>query len=165
MEWPLFRAGYGTDPDLIYARGVPDTLSPDPITFDNKQCSLIIVKVGFCQDVGSHKRLQKKTAKYAPLVNALKAVWGKAEFVAVPIGHAGSTLKETQRHLIQYLSTPRPEIERSKARREVHNQHEVKIVFTFKVNFDLEFKMVLTSYLAHHNPLHNIIITQETSIA
>ena len=44
-------------------------------------------------------------------------------------------------------------------------KHELKIVFTFKVNFDLEFKIVLTSYLAHPNPLHNIFFTQKTSIA
>ena len=43
------------------------------------------------------------------------------EFVAIPVGHAGTTLKETQRHLAQALSATRPEIERSRARREVLN--------------------------------------------
>ena len=48
----LFRAGHGTAPDLIYARGVPDTPSPDPSTFDRKKCNLIIIEIGFCQDFG-----------------------------------------------------------------------------------------------------------------
>jgi hypothetical protein len=117
----LFREGHGTAPDLIYARGVPDSPSPDPSTFDRKQCILIILEIGFCQDFGCHKRLQEKTAKYAPLVAALKALWGKVVFVAIPVGHAGTTLKETQRHLAQALSSTRPEIERSRARREVLN--------------------------------------------
>ena len=41
--------------------------------------------------------------------------------MAIPVGHAGTTLKETQRHLAQALSTTRPEIERRRARREVFN--------------------------------------------
>jgi hypothetical protein len=32
----LFEAGHGTTPDLIYARGVPNTSSPDPTTFDKR---------------------------------------------------------------------------------------------------------------------------------
>ena len=44
----LFREGHGTAPDLIYARGVPDTPAPDPSTFDRKQCILIIIEVRFC---------------------------------------------------------------------------------------------------------------------
>ncbi len=114
-------AGHGTAPDLIYARGVPDTPSPDPSTIDRKKYNFILIEVGFCQDFGCHKRLQQKTAKYAPLVTALNAVWGKAEFMAVPIGHAGTTLKETQRHLTQALLATRPEIERRRARREVQD--------------------------------------------
>jgi hypothetical protein len=106
----LFKEGHGTAPDLIYARGVPDSPSPDPSTFDRKQCILIIFEVGFCQDLGCPMRLQEKTAKYAPLVNALKALWGKVVFVAIPVGHAGTTLKEMQRHLAQALSATRPEI-------------------------------------------------------
>ena len=41
--------------------------------------------------------------------------------MAIPVGHAGTTLKETQRHLAQALSATRPEIERRRARREVLN--------------------------------------------
>ena len=70
----LFRAGLGTARDLIYARGVPDTPSPDPSTLESKKCNLILIEVEFYQDFGCHKRLQEKTAKNAPLVAALKAV-------------------------------------------------------------------------------------------
>ncbi len=94
----LFRAGHGTAPDLIYAKGVPDTPSPDPSTFDRKKSNLIFIEIEFCQDFGCQKRLQEKTAKYGPFVAALKTVLGKVEYVAVLIGHAGTTLQETPRH-------------------------------------------------------------------
>jgi hypothetical protein len=116
-----FQGGKGTASDLIYAIGVPDIPTPDPSAFDRKHCNLIIIEVGFCQDFGRYKRLQEKTAKYAPLVTALNAVWGKVEFVVIPIGHAGTTLTTTQRHLAQALSATRPEIERSRAKRKVHS--------------------------------------------
>ena len=45
----LFEAGHGTSPDLIYARGVPDSPSPDLTSFDRKQCTLIIIEIGFCR--------------------------------------------------------------------------------------------------------------------
>ena len=61
----LFRLGHGTAPDLIYARGVPDTPSPDPRIFDRKKCNLILLEIGFCQDFRCQKRLQEKTSKYA----------------------------------------------------------------------------------------------------
>ena len=41
--------------------------------------------------------------------------------MAIPVGHAGATLKETQRNLAQALSATRPEIERSKANGDVLN--------------------------------------------
>jgi hypothetical protein len=117
----LFAAGHGTAPDLIYARGVPDTPEPDPTTFDRKNCNLIVNEVFFCRDFGCHERRQEKTAKYIPLINALKEVWGKVEFVAIPIGHAGTTLAETQRHLAQAMAATRPEIERNRASRQVRD--------------------------------------------
>ena len=43
------------------------------------------------------------------------------KFVAILVSHAGTILKETQRHLAQALSATRPEIERRRARREVLN--------------------------------------------
>ena len=41
--------------------------------------------------------------------------------MATSVGHAGTTLKETHLHLAQALSATRPEIERSRAIREVLN--------------------------------------------
>ena len=64
----LFWAGHGIAPDLIYARGVPNNPSPDPNALDRKTCNLILIEIRFCQDFGCQKRLQEKTAKYAPLV-------------------------------------------------------------------------------------------------
>jgi hypothetical protein len=116
-----YRKGHGTAPDLIYARGVPDTPSPDPSTFERQKRNLILIEVGFCRDFGCHDTIQEKTAKYAPLITALKNVWGKVEFVAVPFGHAGITLTETPRCLAQALSATRSEIERTRARREVRD--------------------------------------------
>ncbi len=106
-------AGHGTTPDIIYARGVPDTSSPDPSIFDRKKCNLILIEVGFCRDFGCHTRLQEKIVKCAPLVKALKELWGKVEFVAVSIDHAGTTLIETQCRLAQALSSTIFEIKQS----------------------------------------------------
>ncbi len=58
-------------PDLIYARGVPDSPSPDPTTFNKRLCTLIIIGVRFCRDLGCDTKLEAKTAKYAPVI-ALK---------------------------------------------------------------------------------------------
>ncbi len=48
-------------------------------------------------------------------------LWGKMEFVAIPIGHAGTTLQETHRRLTQALSATRLEIERQRARRDTQD--------------------------------------------
>ena len=61
------------------------------------------------------------TDKYISLVTALKTVWWKVEFVAVPIGYAGTTLHETQRHPAHAMSATRPEIDQRRARRLVRD--------------------------------------------
>ncbi len=101
----LFAAGHGTAPDLIYARGVPDSPSPDPTSFDRKQCTLIIIEIGFCRDLGCVEKLEEKTSKYAPLLEALRRYWGRMELVAFPIGHAGTTLTKTLHQLTTAFST------------------------------------------------------------
>jgi len=111
----LFEAGHGTTPFLIYARGVPDTPSPGPTSFDKKQCTLIIVEIGFCRDLGCDLNLEKKTWKYSPLLATLKTYWGRVEFIAFFIGHVGSTLIGTLDHLTAAFSTVRPTVERSRA--------------------------------------------------
>jgi hypothetical protein len=72
--------------DLIYARGVPDSPSPDPTSFNNKLCTIIIVEIGLCRDLGCKDKLAAKTKKYSPLVAALKKYWGTVELVTFPIG-------------------------------------------------------------------------------
>jgi hypothetical protein len=68
-------AVHGTAPDLVHAKGVPDTAAPDPTTFDRKKCNLMLIEIGFCMDFKCHKKLQEKTGKYAPLDAALKTIW------------------------------------------------------------------------------------------
>jgi hypothetical protein len=111
----MFEAGHGTAPDLIYARGVPNTPSPDPTSFNIMQCTLILVEIGFCRDLGCDIKFDEKTEKYSPLIAALRKYWGRVEFVAFPIGHAGTTLTKTLAHLTAAFSTVRPSVERSRA--------------------------------------------------
>ena len=88
----MFEAGHGTTPDLIYAKGIPCAPSPNPTSFDKKQCTLIIAEIGVCRDLGCDVKSDKKTEKYFPLIAALRRYWGRVEFIAFPIGHAGTTL-------------------------------------------------------------------------
>ena len=101
----LFEAGHGTALDLIYARGVPDTPSPDPISFNIKHCTL---------NLGCDIKFDEKSEKFSPLIAALKKYLGRVEFVAFPIGHAGTTLTRTLDHLTAVFSTVRPLVERSR---------------------------------------------------
>ena len=101
----LYEAGHGTTPDLIYARGVPDTPSIDSISFDRMQCTLIIVKIGFCKDLGCDVKFDKKTEKFSPLIAALRRYYGRVEFIAFPISLAGTTLTRILDHLTAAFST------------------------------------------------------------
>jgi hypothetical protein len=58
--------GHGTAPDLIYVRGVANTPTRNPITFNRKKCNLILVEVGFYTDFECHTKVQEKNTKYAP---------------------------------------------------------------------------------------------------
>jgi hypothetical protein len=117
----LFEAGHGTAPDLIYARKVPDIPSPDPTSFDKKQCTLILVEIGFCRDLGCDIKFEKKTEKNSPLITALRGYWGRVEFIAFPISHAGTTLTKTLNNLTAAFCTVRPSVERSRASRGISN--------------------------------------------
>ena len=88
----LFDAEHGTTPDLIYGRCVTNTPSPESTSFDKQHYTLIIVEIGFCRDLGCDVKLDKKTEKYSPLIVALRRYWGRVEFTAFPIGHAGTIL-------------------------------------------------------------------------
>jgi hypothetical protein len=59
------------------------------------QCALIIVEIGFCRDLGCDVKCDEKTEKYSPLIAALRKYWGRVEYVAFPIDHAGTTLTKT----------------------------------------------------------------------
>jgi len=67
-----FEAGHGKAPYLIYARGVPDTPSPNQTSFDKNKCTLIIVEIGFRMDLGCDIKFEKKNEKYSPLLANLK---------------------------------------------------------------------------------------------
>jgi hypothetical protein len=112
-----FKAGHGTSPDLIYARGVPDTPFPDPTSFDMKHCTLNVVEIGFCRDLGCDIKIDKKTEKYSPLIADLRRYWGRVDFIVVSIDHAGTTLTRTLDHLTAAFSIVRPTVERSRANR------------------------------------------------
>jgi hypothetical protein len=109
----LFEAGHGTAPGLIYSRGVRDSPSPDLTSLDKKQCTLIIIEIGFCREFGCVEKLEEKTSKYAPLLAALGRYWGRVELIAFPVGHAGTTLTRTLDQLTNAFSTVRPITERS----------------------------------------------------
>ena len=47
LQDSLFKVGHGTSPDVIYTRGVPDTMSPDPSIFDRKKSKIILIDIGF----------------------------------------------------------------------------------------------------------------------
>ncbi len=71
----------------------------------------IIIEIGLCRDLGCHIKFDEKTEKYSPLIAALRKCWGRMEFVAVPIDHAGTTLTNTLDHLTAAFSTVRPSVE------------------------------------------------------
>ena len=57
----------------------------------------------------------ENTEKYTPLVAAFKQHWGRVEFVAIPIGHAGTTLTRTLDHLTAAFSTVRTRVDHTSA--------------------------------------------------
>jgi hypothetical protein len=103
-------AGAGVAPDIIYARGVPADSSPEIDSFNRKDCSLLLFEVGFCRDLGCHKKLEEKTNKYNPLLITLRRYWGRVDLVCIPIGHAGTTLNETATDIATALAQVNPSI-------------------------------------------------------
>jgi len=119
----LFIKGHGTAPDLICAKGVPDIPSLDPSTFNRKKCNIFIIEIGFCRDFGCDIKLQEKTDTYAPLFSTFKDIWGKMEFVAIPITHASTTLTKTHHCLAQFASPIRNKT-RDSARTSKKRRHQ-----------------------------------------
>ena len=57
---------------------------------------------------GCHEKRAEKTAKYQPLLRALRRYWGRVELVCIPIGHAGTTLHDTATDIAAALAKVRP---------------------------------------------------------
>ena len=106
----LITAGAGAAPDIIYTRGEPADPSPGIDSFNRKGCSLILFEIGFCTDLGCHKKLKEKTDKYNPLMTTLRRYWDKVDLICIPIGHAGTTLNDTATDIANALAQVRPSI-------------------------------------------------------
>jgi len=106
-------------PDLIRTSSTPEKsrTRPTPVRpiSTKKTCTLIFIEIGFSRDLGFDKKHTEKTEKYSPLVAALMQYWGRVEFVAIPIGHAGTTLSRTLDHLTAAFSTARPRVDHTNA--------------------------------------------------
>jgi hypothetical protein len=111
----LHDGGQDTAPNLIYARGVPDTPDHGQTNFDKILCTLILIEIGFSRDFGCNKKHAEKTEKYSLLVAVFKEYWGRVDFVAIPIGHADTTLTRTLDHLTAAFSTVRPRVDHTNA--------------------------------------------------
>jgi hypothetical protein len=110
----LFEGGLGTTPNLIYARGVPEAPDPGQTIFDKRTCILILIEIKISRDLGCDKKHTEKTDKY-PLVAALEQYWERVEFVAIPIGHAGTTRTMTLNRLAAAFSTVRSRVDHTSA--------------------------------------------------
>ena len=86
----IFATRQGTPPNLIYARGVPNTPSPDTTSFHRKQYPVLVVYNLFCRDLGCVERSQRKPlSKYSLRIESLKNHRGKVEDLRLyrPRGH------------------------------------------------------------------------------
>jgi hypothetical protein len=80
-----------------------------------KTRTLILVEIGFSRDLECDTKHTEKTEKYSSLVVALKQYWGRVEFVAIPIGHVGTTLTRTLDHLTAAISSVGPRVDHTNA--------------------------------------------------
>ena len=95
----------------IYARGVLDSPFPDPTSFNKKKCTLIIVEIGFYWDFDCDAKIEEKPRNTPISSRPFKNYWGRVEFIAFRVGHAGTTFTRTQDHLTAAVSTIRPNME------------------------------------------------------
>jgi hypothetical protein len=51
---------------------MPAIPSPNPSTFDIKQCALILIEIGFCQDFGCVYKFAENTDNFSALIVALE---------------------------------------------------------------------------------------------
>jgi hypothetical protein len=102
-----FQESHGTTPNLIYVKGVPNTPTPYPTTFDRKQCFVITIELRLCRRFGCAIKIAEKTSKYAPPRRGSQANWNKVDFVAIP---ASIALTTTQERSAVAFSAVRPQI-------------------------------------------------------
>ena len=118
-EWVLPKAvhdrllaeGAGLAPDIVYARGVPNLCPPPPNSFNPCHCSLLLVEVGYCQDLRLDSKEQMKLGKYDSLVTALRERWGRVTLVGIPLGIGGTVSSSTAQELALALCLKRPNLQ------------------------------------------------------
>jgi hypothetical protein len=60
------------------------TLPPPTDLLQKKKCTLIIVEIGLCKDLGCDVKFYKKTEKYSPFIAALRKYWGRVYSLPFP---------------------------------------------------------------------------------
>jgi len=65
-------------------------------------------------DLGYDIKIEKTTERDFPLIAALRKYWGRVEFIAFPIDHAGTTITRTLEHLTAAFSIVRPTVEQTR---------------------------------------------------
>ena len=124
----LIDAGKGAAPDLIYASAGGRPVVPRTTLilgqFQRSECTLLLIEVGFCRDLGCTEKRSEKQTNYAPLIDALRLHWGAVEFVCIPIGHAGTALQSTLHDLSSALARVRPHFA-DRRRRQGYKQPDV----------------------------------------
>ncbi len=111
------EAGAKAAPDIVYARGMPADPPPDIDAFNKKDCSIILMEVGFYMKLGCHEKYIQKTDKYLPLLTALRRYWRRVELICIPIGHAGTPLIDTVNKFSSALAKVRQSIAAERKRK------------------------------------------------
>ena len=104
----LIQSGHGVAPDIVYAKGVPNLRDPPDNSYNPAQCVILLVEVGFCQDLRLQAKEHLKLCKYAPLLEALSLRWGRVLLVGIPMGIAGTASVSALGQLAEALCTLRP---------------------------------------------------------
>ena len=103
---------------------MPADPSPEIDSVNRNDCSLILFEIGFCRDLGCHKKRKVKTDKYNPLMTTLRNYWGRDDLVCIPIGHAGTTLNDPATDIATALAQVRPSIAATR-KQKGHNTPEI----------------------------------------
>jgi len=107
----LMAARAGAAPDIVYAREVPADPSPDIDVFNKKDCSLILIEVGFCRDLACHQKYTEKTDKYPPYSASFENIGDESSSFASPsvtLAPPSSTTRTTSHPPSPRTSPPSP---------------------------------------------------------